>query len=501
MPSGLRQIVDQLTYAICKDQGLQKIIRTASGDKTYILPSRPTIGERIDNLFIIKQEAVKGMLHEAKYVGINVDYWSSISNEYLLGATAHFIDDNWILQMCTLGVYAMDERHFAEAVAEHITSAIQTWGIGEKVSTIGSDNARNMTAAIRKMAYELMPCGAHTLQLSLKKALDEAAVSPLLAKCRKIVGHFKHSPNNYKELKVQQVALGLPEEPLLQDVVTRWNSTLFMLQRLVKHKDAIIATLNQQQHRLAKITDAEWEKLRQLIVILQPCQKATELLGGECYVSCSVLLPLLAHLHKVMKVSDDDPAYIVRFKTAFDEDFTKRCKEDSNIEWLKLATALDPRFKTLSCLPKDERSQVWEVLEEKVNGITLTVGNAQEQDPVTDPASKRRKVFLFDYDAESDSGEDQEMPVCAKSDIKRYRSEPAINQEECPLKWWKDHESSYRNLAQVAIKYLGTTATTVPCERLFSKTGYIMDKKRSSLSGHSLNKLLCLSSWKATVKE
>ena len=48
----------------------------------------------------------------------------------------------------------------------------------------------------------------------------------------------------------------------------------------------------------------------------------------------------------------------------------------------------------------------------------------------------------------------------------------------------------YPDMTKVAMKYLNVLATSVPCERLFSKTGQIMNENRNCLSGSSLNKLL-----------
>ena len=61
----------------------------------------------------------------------------------------------------------------------------------------------------------------------------------------------------------------------------------------------------------------------------------TELLGGDKYASCSVVLPALCHLQHAMKISDDEPAYVVRFKAAFTKDLNER-KEKINLEWLKV---------------------------------------------------------------------------------------------------------------------------------------------------------------------
>lgn len=38
----------------------------------------------------------------------------------------------------------------------------------------------------------------------------------------------------------------------------------------------------------------------------------SELLGGEKFVSCSVVLPALCLLSRVMEVTEDDPAYMIK---------------------------------------------------------------------------------------------------------------------------------------------------------------------------------------------
>ncbi len=76
------------------------------------------------------------------------------------------------------------------------------------------------------------------------------------------------------------------------------------------------------------------------------CRYITELLGGDKYVSCSVVLPAPCHLQHTMKISDDDPAYIVRFKAAFTKDLNQR-REKINLEWLKVCQ-IDQKITVLS---------------------------------------------------------------------------------------------------------------------------------------------------------
>ena len=190
----------------------------------------------------------------------------------------------------------------------------------------------------------------------------------MLKKCRKIVGHFKHSPANSVELEEQQRRLSRKPEVLIQDAATRWNSTLLMIQRIVDNKEPVLALLADPQHKhsLALPKEADWEKLRILQSLLEPCRYATELLGGERYISCSVILPTFCHLFHAMEPSDDDPAYVVRFKETFVADLHAR-KENLNLPWLKVATALDPRFKLLKCMAKEERDEVWKGLQAQIS--------------------------------------------------------------------------------------------------------------------------------------
>ncbi|TRY89253.1 hypothetical protein DNTS_022906, partial [Danionella cerebrum] len=153
----------------------------------------------------------------------------------------------------------------------------------------------------------------------------------------KFVCNFKHSPANAAEL--QQVSLGKKQEPLIQDVPTRWNSTLDMVKCLSSNKEAVIAALDNQEHKLVLPTAVEWEKLAKaedtsrVMQANQSVVYVTELLGGEAYVSCSVVLPSLCHLRLKMEACDEDPPYVVRFKTKLKEDLASR-QEQLNNTWL-----------------------------------------------------------------------------------------------------------------------------------------------------------------------
>ncbi|KAL1262297.1 hypothetical protein QQF64_007562 [Cirrhinus molitorella] len=361
-------------------------------------------------------------------------HWTSISNHNYLGVTVHIIDCDWKLKSSALTVLKSVTRHYSDACAEQFLTVADEWGIREKVTTVGTDSARNMVAAARKLPFHHMPCAAHVLQRTITVCLSDSGFADTLTKCRKIVGHFKHSPANTEELHQQQTALGQQREQMIQDVSTRWNSSLEMITRLLRNEEAVKATLAQQKHKLVMLTATEWEKLRKLQMLLEPCKYVTDLLGGEAYVSCSVVLPAFCHLNHVMRVSDEDPAYVARFKTAFIKDLAE-CQADMNGKWLKLATALDPRFKDLKCLSRGEREQVWSSLE-KILQEEDTSADTPQPCEEHEPAKKKRKLLLG---SDSDSEEENHL----SNALHRYRAEPCIGMDECPLKWWSAHAGAH----------------------------------------------------------
>lgn len=71
----------------------------------------------------------------------------------------------------------------------------------------------------------------------------------MLIKCRKLVGHFKHSPANAAELQQEQVQTRQDPVALIQDVPIGWNSTLNMITWLQSNKDTLRAALDLHQQR------------------------------------------------------------------------------------------------------------------------------------------------------------------------------------------------------------------------------------------------------------
>ena len=53
------------------------------------------------------------------------------------------------------------------------------------------------------------------------------------------MGHFSHSQLACEKLERFQNQLNLKKKKLIQDIQIRWNSTYYMLERLLEQKEAI----------------------------------------------------------------------------------------------------------------------------------------------------------------------------------------------------------------------------------------------------------------------
>lgn len=274
-----------------------------------------------------------------------------------------------------------------------------------------------------------------------------------------------------------------------------------MLNRISIMKEAIVFTTALMRPDLT-LPETDWEVIKNALPLLKFFYEVTVEVSGENYVSASLYIVYAKLIRKKLdayvhaeNIADLLP--ISNLLESLKEEMRHRFSDVESNYLLCEATILDPRFKKngFSDFGKFERAAT--ALKRKISSITLPT---EEPTPSTSGATPRTATFTStsslwdDFDAEV-SHQIPHNPVAAGIvEFDRYMREPIIKRKENPLKWWKERRSLYPHLYSFMLKRLNMTATSVPCERVFSKAGLILNQKRTRLTTKKLSQLVFISS-------
>ena len=139
------------------------------------------------------------------------------------------------------------------------------------------------------------------------------------------------------------------------------------------------------------------------------------------------------------------------------------------LQFLTKATVLDPRFKSLKFLSKDDHTRIITDLQLDVDLVDdLDIGEEIEQPPAKRSKGEKKLMRLLGDIVETDKTSDVDIPKeeKMKTEVSRYLGEEHTSKS--PLEWWNENQRRYPLLSQLASRYLAIPATSVPCERVFS---------------------------------
>ncbi|XP_039510910.1 E3 SUMO-protein ligase ZBED1-like [Pimephales promelas] len=428
----------------------------------YSIPSRKRMSEEIiPKLYNEVKQKITLSLTTADRVALTCDGWTSRHQDTYVTITCHYLDD-WVLISNVLQTRAMQDSHTGANICALLSDALEEWGLTKKDPIIvTNNNATNMIRAVEMMELLHIGCFAHTINLASQAALKLPAISRLLGRVRRIVTFFHRSANANKVFKEKQRLLNLPCRKLTIDVVTRWNSALDMLDRFLEQQPAISAAL------------------------LSP-----ELLDE-------------------MRSTAGDSTVIKELKSAIHDNL--RFRYANLKEKLYVASALDPRFKTLPFISDEEREDTFTTLISEI--VTLEQVKQQGSDSAGNggsaPVQEQKSLSEGDSDP-SPAPPKRSKESCAlldllgaayvcapvadraREEVGKYREVTPIPLSDDPLKWWCKHEGVYPLLSLQAKRYLCVPGTSVPAERIFSTAGDIITAQRSCLLPEHVDQLLFL---------
>ena len=315
----------------------------------YVVPCRRTVTNYIDKQYIALRNTVEQELKDVQYLGLTTDMWTSRANDGYISLTAHYITPTFQMVHRNLQSCPFPGNHTAINIAELLGKMADNWciDISSQVIAVTTDNAKNITNAItEELMLIMIPCAGHTLNLSVQRGLAVPELSTTLARCRKIVEYFNRSRIDNEELKAKQKQLEIPQHNLIQEVITRWNSTFDMISRLCEQQAAIAAVLHVKRdlHHL-ELSPREWHNLEDLINLLGPFKSSTEVLSGQKYPTLSCLAAILSDLNCKLVDQPGESSALRAIKLAMRRDFNERYQNENVQALMNKVAFLDPRFK------------------------------------------------------------------------------------------------------------------------------------------------------------
>lgn len=250
-----------------------------------------------------KVKLVKDLLSKSNNYAFTTDIWSDkyMQNNYIT-ITTQFLDTNYNYVNIALATFQISVKT-KKSIQNYIRNAIKDFFVDIDsildYSYFVTDNASNM----KNITTNWIGCCSHNINLCLSHGFDPDFISNLssientIAGCKKIVKYFKKS-NNSSCLKTS----------LKQCVITRWNSTLIMLESIQNNWEELTTFLknNNRAHKLINVKKyiIDW-----LVVILIPFKKCTDEIGSNTYSTIDKVaknkFELLLHLNNQLNENDE----------------------------------------------------------------------------------------------------------------------------------------------------------------------------------------------------
>jgi len=487
--------MNQLPISFCSSSGFRQFMAVV--EPNYKICRHEAMKKRLHSLKSKVQDKIKSELRNVKSLVCTTDGWSSMAQNSYISLTAHIINNQWLSKSFTLTTQKMDERHTAVNLAQKLTCIFDDWEINGKVSTVITDNAKNVVNAIKLLPLTIdnenmdVTCAAHSLQLAISTALKYETFSELIKLCSALVGHFKHSNVAKQSLFKKQEQLGIPHQSLVQCCKTRWNSIYLMLDRLLQNKTSILNVLTDRTitslyiAQKLEITESQWLKIEILVSLLKPLYIVTNLFCSENHSPASIVRPLLAQLmENHLNEKENDDQNVTYFKRTIIHEIKERFKldwnETSSVSVKQIASFLDPRYKDLEFEPIGAREEIRKVVKNLLERFRTQNTNLKQE-----PSVQRSDLEFLYGNIIIDNND-------ISIQFQNYIAEPQLRFDLNSFEWWKLRENKYPALAELAKQYLAIPATSVSSERCFSTAGNIVTSKRTCLLTKNVNMLIFL---------
>ena len=328
-----------------------------------LLDPRFAVGSDIFYRRLLEKAFDKGKLNvqqkltndEPSTVSIQLDGWSAHKHGYI-GLLLNYINKDWRRAKLCLACRPFDDNHTGQNLATWVEAECDAWGFTDSVGVVTTDTASNMYKMMDYLPYHFChgDCLNHVLQLVINdELLQKPSVKNLIKVCRHICTYSSQSVLLAQFIVKKQIETGKEKRQclnLLQDVVTRWNSTFLMLQRFLELQPVIRTLLLDQGWKKkldVNISNTDWTLMEKVVNVLGVFFEATKRFSSAS-ACISEVIPTVTGLLVTLNINDRDDIGVKDFKRKLKDSLERRLGGKETLEQYSVATLLDPRYSVSS---------------------------------------------------------------------------------------------------------------------------------------------------------
>ena len=504
-------ILDLQPFSFVTDIGFQSFCATM--DRNFKPAGRKYYSDLLVKVYDrgVSKLADKIKKDDPEEVSCQLDGWS-VHHHGHIGLLISYITPSWKRVIMNLECTKFDEKHSGENIGFFVEEKLEKWNVFDKCHTITSDSAANMEKMMEFLPDRMsrIPCLNHVLNLVIKdEILKKPEIEKIVLFSRKIVGFGNMSNNFSEEMRVVSKELNKTELVLKQDVVTRWNSTNDMLERMVECEDVLKRVLDEKgwaeiiakkSHTEKKrISDKDWKILRNVVKVLNPFKSATEQLSANA-ACISESIPLVSMLLKTLDVCGESDQGVKDLKKRLSDNLRRRTDGMEDLDSYTLATLLDNRYKNHFFQNPEKKTKAEERLKELLEVEVSKLSDVEVVVEAMSPGAGENNntntlAAMFSRVKQNvNNNPRREASDSVDKVLKDYLDSKL---EDNNLSTWRKYEESANNvpakvaLCKLAKKFLTPPPTSTATERLFSSAGNIADG-RARLLPENLERLLFL---------
>ena len=279
-----------------------------------------------------------------------------------------------------------------------------------------------------------------------------------------------------------------------------------MLDRVLKVKECLISTLAIVRADLS-LSQHDWAIIECAVPILKIFYEVTTEVCGEKYVTLSKV-PLyyrimMDHINKqqlnLLEMTANIPIEIIQLIENLTEGLNGRFKGLETDIAISEATVLDPRLKKKGFKFPHNDDRAVDRLKEKLTALIRretqnnSVATERPFGPSVSTSIQQRAPSIWDdFDMEIANLVPENPTAAGIRELEKYLQEDYLHRSKDPLEWWEQRKLMYPHIYYFMKKRSCVAATSVPCERIFSKAGQIICEKRSRITSSKVRKLLFL---------